>query len=64
MDDLTIHISRFNPITGSAEDSNLRFSVTANNDYRSGRVRVTSELPYEQHIEFLASLFKVIGALA
>jgi len=64
IDDLTIHISRFNPTTGSAEDSNLRFSVMAKSDYRSGRVRVISELPYDQHVEFLASLFKVVGGLA
>jgi hypothetical protein len=53
LEDLTLEVSKFNPATGASNQSNLRFSVTARNDHGTGRIRVVSELKYEDHIALL-----------
>ena len=56
LDDLVLYITRYDPDTHTAINSRLRFSVVSVNDYGSGIVSVTSELPYEVHVECLHHL--------
>ena len=61
LDDLTIFINKFDSSSGYTDDSELRFSITARSDYKSGRLAVTSTLPYEKHVELLSGLFKAVA---
>jgi hypothetical protein len=61
LDDLVLRVSRFDPASGYAEQSSVKFSVTAQNDYGSGRLLVSSTLPYEEHVQFLVELFQAVG---
>lgn len=61
LDDLTLRVSTFDPATGYSEHSDIQFSVTAESDYRTGRLRVTTAQPYEKHVELLSDLFSAIA---
>jgi hypothetical protein len=60
-DSLEVRIGILNMATGHDTSASLKFQVTARSDHGSGRVLVTSQLPYEQHIELLGQLLAGLG---
>jgi hypothetical protein len=60
LDDLQIVIRKFNQANGYSEDAKIGFSVTAQSDFRTGRLLASTGLPYEQHVALLSSLFTAV----
>lgn len=60
LDSLTIRVNRFDPESGYAQEIDLDFDVTGRSDYRTGRLSVTTPLPYDKHIQLLTELFEAI----
>jgi hypothetical protein len=60
LDEVILRVSWFDPETGLNSTTNMKFTVTSKADYRSGIVRVWSELPYDVHVACLAGLISAI----
>jgi hypothetical protein len=58
VDDLTFTVHSWDPISGSQESQDLRFAVTARDDYGTGNVRVSSTLSFSDHVRFLEILIE------
>ena len=56
VDDINLLFSVVDKETGASSKIKLKFSIVANSEYGSGVYGVTSELPYELHIEMLKKL--------
>jgi hypothetical protein len=61
LDDLTLRISNYDDVTGQVRQSDLRFSVMSRSDLRSGRVSISSELPYDVHEACIEALIQTLG---
>jgi hypothetical protein len=61
LDSVEIRIGILNLTTGSEEPASLEFDVRARSDHGSGRVRVTTQLAYERHVELLGALVEALG---
>jgi hypothetical protein len=60
LDELHMKVSRFDPSAGNSSTSMVRFSVTARSDFRRGRMLVTTEMPFDKHMDFLGEIFDAI----
>lgn len=60
LDEVILRVSWFDPETGLNSTTNMKFTVTSKADYRSGIVRVWSELPYDIHVACLTGLIAAI----
>lgn len=56
VDDINLLFNVFDTETGTSNKTSLKFSVVSNSEYGAGVYGVTSELPYELHIEMLKKL--------
>lgn len=56
VDDLYLVLNRFDQRSGAYYKSRLGFSVITRTGYRSGQVLVSSEMPYDAHIEMIEGL--------
>jgi hypothetical protein len=60
-DSLSIRIGVLNLATGYDAEASLDFDVSATSDHGSGRVMVTSQLPYERHVALLDKLVQALS---
>jgi hypothetical protein len=56
LDAIALKVFRFDQRTGRQDEMMLQFDVMGRGDYRSGKVRVVSELPFAKHLEALGEL--------
>ncbi len=56
LDELHMAVNTFDLSTGQHMANTVRFSVMAGSDYGTGRVRVSSTMHYDRHVEFLTDL--------
>jgi hypothetical protein len=60
LDDVVLLLTLFDPDTGNSNQARLGFSVMTRSDYGSGIVSVSSQLPYELHIEMIGALIAAL----
>lgn len=61
LDELHVEVSKFDPATGTNSQNLVRFSVIAKSDHGTGRLSISSHLPYELHIRWLSELFDALS---
>jgi hypothetical protein len=61
MENLVIEVAKFDAMTGVSYPSKVSFSVTAKNDHGTGRLRVASELKYDDHVALLDAIISQIS---
>lgn len=62
LDELHIQVSQFDRDTGASYSGLLKLSVMAKDDHGSGRMTISSHLPYEEHIALLGALRDALTA--
>lgn len=60
LDELHVNFHRFDSLTGRYERTALRFSTVTKDDARTGVVVISSQLPFDQHVDCLIQLVEVM----